>query len=210
MRRLTTIAAAGALGIAGVTGLAVTTGALAPANAATEQAGGQAGDPSWRADRVERIKDALAGLVGDGTISQEQADAVAATLAEEAPVGMQGPGHHGQMLALDAAADALGMTADELRGALRDGQTLAEVAEARGVEVQTLVDALVAEATDRLEAAVADGRISQERADEILADLPDRIAERVQQGMPMGGDGFGRGPDGGMMGGATMDGGTDA
>lgn len=208
MRRLTTIAAAGALGIAGVTGLAVTTGALAPASAATEQS--TPDERSWLADRVERIKDALAGLVGDGTISQEQADAVAETLAEEAPFGMHGPGHHGRMLALDAAADALGMSDAELRDALRDGQTLAEVAEARGVEVQTLVDALVAEATDRLEAAVADGRISQERADEVLADLPDRIAERVEQGMPMGGDGFGRGPHGGMMGGAMMDGGTDA
>lgn len=165
MRRLTTLAAAGMLGLAGVTGAAVVGAAVAPASAATEQSEPTDGR-SWLADRVERIKGALAGLVGDGTITQDQADAVAETLADSDALGPHGPGRH----------------------MMRDGQTLADVAESRGVDVQELADALVAEATERIEAAVADGRISRERADEILADLPDRIAQRVEQGMPMHGD----------------------
>ena len=67
--------------------------------------------------------------------------------------------------------------------------TLAHVAADQGVDVQTLVDDLVTAAQDRLDQAVADGRLTQERADAIAADLPDEIAEHVQEGFPQ------RGPD---------------
>lgn len=218
-RKLTTLAAAGALGIAGVTGLALAGAALAPASAATAEST-DADDRSWLEGRVERIADALQGLVSDGTLTQGQADAVAETLAEEAPFGhhgpgvhgpgAHGPGMHGPGMALDTAAEALGVTTDELRDALRDGQTLAEVAEAQGVEVDALVDALVAAAQERLDEAVIDGRITQERADEIAGTLEERIAQHVEHGMPMRGDGPGRGGHHGGMDGGGMMGGTDA
>ena len=35
------------------------------------------------------------------------------------------------------------MTADELRTQLRDGQTIAEVAEAEGVDIETVKDAML-------------------------------------------------------------------
>ncbi|MFP5334153.1 MAG: hypothetical protein ACLGIV_02470 [Actinomycetes bacterium] len=206
-RKLTTLAAAGALGVAGVTGVALAGAALAPASAATAEST-DADDPSWLEGRVERIADALQGLVSDGTLTQDQVDAVAETLAEEAPFAHHGPGMHGLGRALDTAAETLGVTTDELRDALRDGQTLAEVAEAQGVEVDALVDALVAAAQERLDEAVSDGRITQERADEIAGTLEERIAQHVEQGVPTRGDGLGRGghhggtDSGGMMGGA--------
>ena len=64
-------------------------------------------------------------------------------------------GGHGGPLALDTVATVIGIEADALRDALRDGQTLAEVAAANGVEAETLIDALVAEANERIDAAVA-------------------------------------------------------
>jgi prolyl-tRNA editing enzyme YbaK/EbsC (Cys-tRNA(Pro) deacylase) len=76
-------------------------------------------------------------------------------------------------------ADVIGISTDDLRAALRDGQTLAQVAEANGVDPQRVVDVLVANGTERLDAAVASGRIDQETADERKASLPDRAAALV-------------------------------
>jgi polyhydroxyalkanoate synthesis regulator phasin len=100
-----------------------------------------------------------------------------------------GPGgHHGMRLGLDAAASALGMDVDDLRAALAEGATLAEVAQAQGVDVQVLVEALVAEAEAHIDEAVADGRIDADRAAEMKAGLTERITERINSA---GGDGPG-------------------
>ncbi|MGY1773572.1 hypothetical protein [Blastococcus sp. SYSU D00813] len=151
----------------------------------------------------DRIRDALADLVEDGSITQEQADEVATTLSDAGFGGHHGGGPGFGRLGLSTAAEALGMTEDELRTALEaDDASLATVAEAQGVDVQTLVDALVAEATERIEQAVTDGDLTQEEADERLADLEERITERVTStdgpggfGGPRGGHGQG-GPGG--------------
>jgi uncharacterized protein YidB (DUF937 family) len=76
-------------------------------------------------------------------------------------------------------ADVIGISTDDLRAALRDGQTLAQVAETNGVDPQQVVDVLVANGAERLDAAVAAGRIDQATADERKASLPDRAADLV-------------------------------
>ena len=97
-----------------------------------------------------------------------------------ADAGVRGFGHHGGVQ-LEAAAEAIGITEDELRTALEDGQSIAQVAEANGVDVQTVIDAMVAAATERLEAAIDE--------------LPERMAEVVErEGLPdRGPGGTGRG-----------------
>lgn len=109
-----------------------------------------------------------------------------------------GPHHGGHPFleaGLEVAADAIGISEEDLRSELRDGSTLAEVATAHDVDPQTVIDALVAAATDKIEAAVADGTISQERADDLLADLEARITDHVDNGGPHGR--FGHGGPGG-------------
>jgi len=92
----------------------------------------------------------------------------------------EGRGHgRGLRLGFDAAAEAIGIEPSALLEALRDGQTMAEVAEANGVAVADVVAAMVAEANEHLAEAVADGRITQEQADERAATLEERITERV-------------------------------
>ena len=91
--------------------------------------------------------------------------------------GGPGRGHFGA--GLDAAAEAIGIESEELRSALRDGSTIAEVAEANGVEAQAVIDALVADAEGAIDEAVSDGRLTEDRAAEIKANLPDRIAAMV-------------------------------
>ena len=151
-----------------------------------------------RPDRAAHLADAIAPLVADGTITRAQADAVIAALEAARPDGaMRGPkGGPG----LDIAAQALGMSADDLHAALRGGQTLAQVAEAQGVDVQVVIDAMVAERTNHINDEVASGEITQEEADQKLADLTARVTDAVNNGAPQGGRGGrgGHGPHGPM------------
>lgn len=185
--KLSSYALVGALGLSGVAGAALVVPAVA--YAAT-------GDSTALDNRVSSIRSALAGLVSDDTLTEAQADAVATTLAEAMPPrGPGGPGGHGGRgggMHLQVAAEALGMSVDELRAAAADGKTLADLAADNGVTEQTLIDALVAAHEEKLDAALADGRLTQPEADEKLADARTRITERLDE--PIRQRGHGRGP----------------
>lgn len=175
-KRVTSLVLAGVLGLgAGATSLVVV-----PAVAMAQTSETSTSDAV--SDRVTRIKEALAGLVGDGSITQAQADEVATTLAEQLP---SRGGRHGGGRNLAAAAEVLGITADELRTALEGGRSIADVAAERGVEKQAVVDALVAAATERIDAELADGRLTQAQADERKAELVERVTAQVERaGLP--------------------------
>ncbi len=70
--------------------------------------------------------------------------------------------------------DTLGVSRQDLRTAVQGGQTLSQYAASMGKE-QAVVDALTKAATNRLDQLVANGRITQERADTAKSKLPDRI-----------------------------------
>ena len=141
-----------------------------------------------RPERGAWVGETLAQLVTDGTITQEQADAVAAALEANRPE--HGPGHEGRgerlRAAFDAAAGALGTTPEELREALHDGSTIAELAAEAGVEVGTVVEDMVAAATTELQGKVDAGLIEQEQADELLSTLTERLTDLVENGRPAG------------------------
>jgi uncharacterized protein YidB (DUF937 family) len=101
-----------------------------------------------------------------------------------------GPGPRGGIRAgLSAAAEALGISVDDLRSALRDDKTIADVAAEHGVDVQAVIDAMVAEATERIDQAVADGDVDADRAAELEADLPERLTALVNGELPRFGPG---------------------
>ena len=140
-----------------------------------------------RPDPGQHIADAIAPLVEDGTLTQEQAAAVIAALEAARPEGGPGMGHGrgGPGGArLDAAAEALGLSVEDLRTALQDGQTLAEAAQAQGVDPQAVIDALVGEAKAHLDEEVAEGDLTQEEADQKLSEATERITDMVNNGMP--------------------------
>lgn len=128
----------------------------------------------------------VAAAVADGSITQERADALAARAAAGdygsffgGRGGRGGPRAEAQVEGLrtamaEAAAQALGITADELRAALHDGQTVAELAAAASTTEQAVNDAALAAAKATLDAAVADGSVTQEQADAIYARLEER------------------------------------
>ena len=159
-------------------------------------------DTDARPEPGERMREALQPLVDDGTIDGDQADAVAehlgAQIAERA--GERGRGHRGghpgraagPLGAATALTEVLGMEPDELREAVRSGSTIAEIAEANGVPVDDVVAAMVAEATERLDAAVESGRVDAADAAEKTEMIEERVTAHVNGEHPA----FGRRPGG--------------
>lgn len=82
---------------------------------------------------------------------------------------------------LGAVAKYLGVTPQALRSELRSGKSLAEIATAHGKSVDGLVDAIVAHARARLDKAVEKGRLTRQRADELLSRLTDAVEKAVQR-----------------------------
>lgn len=143
----------------------------------------------FAAEPGSHIQEVLAPLVAAGTITQAQADAVVDALVAARPQG--GPGHHGHHghhglrgAKLETVAEALGITVEELRTELQAGQSIADVA---GDQTQAVIDALVAEATARIEQGVADGRLTREEADAKLAEVTEKITELVNTVPPVRG-----------------------
>lgn len=99
---------------------------------------------------------------------------------------------------LSIAAKAIGMTESELRTALQGGPSLAQVAKSKGVDVQKVIDALVADRNLEIDGAVKAGQITQAQAEEMKANVTQRITDRVNG--TFAGPGFGMGRGHGMMG----------
>lgn len=95
---------------------------------------------------------------------------------------------------LDAAAQALNITSDELTTQLRSGQTLAQLAAAHNTTEQAVTDAALAAAKTQLDQAVAAGTLTQAQADSFYSQLQQQGAQLLRGGK--GGHGGRRGPGG--------------
>ncbi len=103
---------------------------------------------------------------------------------------------------LTAAAKALGMTEADVTAALTSGQTPAEIAKAKGVDLQKVIDAIVAVEKTKIAAAVTAGTMTQAQADGRLANLTAHVTDevnRLAEG-PGGPGGMGKGGHGGIGG----------
>jgi hypothetical protein len=199
MRKRTKLAAGAGAALAAVgAGAAVGATQKSPSEesaAIVEDAAKQLGvTPEKLSDALKQaFENRIDQAVEDGRLSEEAAERLKEGLeAGELPlVGapvLKGPGQHGHRLfrfGLRSAATYLGVTEAELRDALRDGKSLAEIAKDEGKSVDGLVDALVAEQTARLDEAVADGRLTKAQRNEIVEGMHERI-ERMVQAEPMG------------------------
>jgi hypothetical protein len=146
-------------------------------------------DAEFQAQAQARIRTELQNLVDDGTITAAQADAVAADLATALPdhgPGGRGPGGHRRGPGFDGEvlAGLLNIDVATLRSDLRDGKTVAQIATEQGVDPQTVIDSLVAEAKSHLDLSVQNGRLTQAEADAKLADVTQRITDFVNNGFP--------------------------
>lgn len=97
-----------------------------------------------------------------------------------APGGRR-PGHHrgdrpGRIIDRGELAELLGVTPDELRTALAEGDSIADIATEQGIEVDVVIDSLVEDA----QARIAQRRESiNERLDERAGSVEERITDLV-------------------------------
>ena len=157
-------------------------------NDAAEQLGVQ---PSELSNALKQaLKNRVDDAVEQGRLTEEQGNRMKERIdAGEVPFFGLGPGFHkhhdGPFHAkLEAAAEYLGMTEAQLREALENGKTLAQVAKDRGKSVDGLVDALVARAEQKLGNAVEEGRLTEAEKREMLEGLRDRLTDVVNGRFP--------------------------
>ncbi|OFW65750.1 MAG: hypothetical protein A2Z12_03925 [Actinobacteria bacterium RBG_16_68_21] len=142
-----------------------------------------------------RILEKLAPLVEAGTLTANQADAVAETLVADFP----GPGPRGARFeAIGEVADLFGMTPQELKDALEDYDSLAAFAAANGSSADEVIGIMVDAVSAHLDEAVANGRLTEAEAADRLAEATQHITDRVNGALPdrpadggFGGPGFG-------------------
>jgi hypothetical protein len=195
--RLTTIAVASAAGLAALSVTLV--GIPALADTATGQSPTDA-----VSKRVAAIRGSLQGLVDDKTLTDAQADKVADTLGKKGlgpggrPDGPGGFGRHGGFgfgAGLDPVAKLLGMSTDDVRTALRNGTTLADLAEQHGKSTDDVVTTMVKPLTDRIDQAVKNGKLTKAQGVAAEKKATDAVRTFVTQGfkgLAPGREGFGK------------------
>ena len=103
--------------------------------------------------------------------------------------GRGGPGRGGPRGGLfgdlNAAAQAIGITADQLRTEL-PGKSLAQVAQAHGKSATDVATALKNAAHTRIDQAVTAGRLTADQANIQKTQIDSRIDQMVNQATPQG------------------------
>jgi polyhydroxyalkanoate synthesis regulator phasin len=135
--------------------------------------------PSGRTARHARgvLKHVLDDLVAKGTLTQAQADAV----TDGVKAAVKDHRHDRRVNRREVVklvADTIDIPVEDLVAALKDGQSIAEVAQARGVDPKTVTDAIVDHGTQRIDQAVANGKLDPARAEKLKARLP-QLADRI-------------------------------
>jgi AraC-like DNA-binding protein len=132
------------------------------------------------------LLDRLAAEVKAGRITQAQADRIEKRIdSGKLPLFFApprpGPMRAGVRAALPAAAHYLGLRVPQLLSELRSGKSLAQIATARGKSVSGLEQAIMSAEQVRLNRAVANGRITKTREQQLLARLSSRISRLVNR-----------------------------
>jgi len=147
-------------------------------------------DPATvKQDVLDNLQAKLDEAVASGRITEEEAAALMErasgrldTLMSSAPDGL--PRGHGRNL-LGSAAEVIGIDTTDLAQALRDGQTVAKVAGENGVDPQTVIDALVAEANARIDEKAAEEGWDEERVTELKENALEYLTTFVNEGGPL-------------------------
>lgn len=164
------------------------------------------------------FEDRLDQAVKDGRLTQAQADRIKARVKADGGIPLGGPldrgerhrhggpGGPGRGMFFhrgpggDAAAKYLGLTEQELHQQLESGKSLADIAKAKGKDVDGLKAAIVDEAKSHLDKAVADKMLTDAQRDKMLQELQSHVDDIVNGKPPKGArrfrHGMGFGPPG--------------
>ena len=126
--------------------------------------------------------------VSEGLLTEEQATQLQSRL-DRAPAGAwlgmgfgkmgRGLGGFAGVSLRSVAAEKLGMELTDLNTELQNGKTIAALAEEKGVDTQTIVDAYLAQVKTELDEKVASGDITQTQADAQLEQAKTGATEKL-------------------------------
>jgi len=182
------LAAAAVVAVGAGTAAAADSPSLGDAVAARLGISGDQLRAAFKAELAARIDAAVA----DGKLTAEQGAKLKERIANAKGLGVVARSafakHHKAFVhrimrakAGGPAATYLGMTRADLAAARKSGKSLAQIAQSKGKSVDGLVAAIVAPAKARLDKAVANKRLTQQRADELVARLTDRVEKLVER-----------------------------
>ncbi|MBI2983913.1 MAG: hypothetical protein HYY42_07055, partial [Chloroflexi bacterium] len=188
--KLATVAVAVVFGLA-VTGAAARAAFQPPAETAIVSATdtGVAASPQAEREDGGGLRAILEKLAQKGAITQAQADAILAALkeaAQEKKKDRDGGREaaeivkrvFGNMMRL--SVEYVGLPQQAVAGQLKAGKSLGEIANDQpGKSREGLIAYLEAKITAQLDKAVADGKITQARADEVKSHLSERVTRFV-------------------------------
>ena len=177
--------------VAVAAGLVVATGAgvLGLTGFASAQTANNSPSAVVSAERTTSA-DALSTLEASGSVSAASDDVNAQATDPAAETRRPSP--------IAEAANALGMTEAELKTELQAGKSIADVAKAKNIDLDTVIAKLTTAFKAHLDEEVASGKHTQTEADAKLAEFKTRVTEMVNTtGLPMRG---GKGGPGGHEG----------
>jgi len=131
-------------------------------------------------DKAGPLSDALDELVGNGTISQDQANAVEGAVQSKRQAAWAKRPHLGKKL-VEGIANDLGMAPKDLVAELHTGKSIADVATEKGVDPQKIVDDVVGAIDGKIDQRVAGKKLDQARADAMKQNLPQRVTDFVNR-----------------------------
>lgn len=81
----------------------------------------------------------------------------------------------GPQSVLSDAAQVLGVSVDELRQARASGKTMEQIAEEKGMSVETLINRIIEIRKGKIEALVTNGTLTEEQAQNMLTNLENNV-----------------------------------
>jgi len=126
------------------------------------------------------VQQSLDEEVANGTITQAQADAIESALqAKREALWAKRPGLGKAVMA--SVAQQLNTDLKALVAELRTGKSIADVANEKGVNPQSIIDNLVTSLDGKIDARVAAKTLTQNHADVMKQNLPARVADFVNK-----------------------------
>jgi len=178
--------------IGGAAALAILSGVLLAPALVTAQSSDDTGDDGGLPETVQdcvdravereapRMTEFLDELVADGIVDQAQADEIENRLRGAAEDRCIARLLYDRGQAVTATAIATGTLESEVLHAMRNGGTLAGYAAEHGVISKTdLIAAIMTPSHEAAALLVSNGELEQVKADELLAEIEARVAERI-------------------------------
>ena len=155
---------------------------------------------------LENAEERLSQAVENNRIDQVKADEMLVNLEQKIVEAMASTGLPGNQLPpfrdrdrdqlrdrlqlmdgtlVDILTDSTGLSNEELAQELRGGSTPAELIEANGGNVDTVTQQIVTAITEAINQAVEDDRMDENRANQLLENLEEKVVERLTNPHPM-------------------------